>query len=465
MRESNGLFIRRAVRLLVPATLCMVGLYLVGSSDYKEAFGSAPVRLEAQTPYSLAKLSADPSASAPTFAVSRIPVEDTLHPGETLGDVFLGLGLSRGEAATAVNALSKHLDVRRLQAGSSYLATYDGDLDLVAWQIALDDRGKVVVERRGAAWAASVQPFVDRTETRMVRGRLDGSLSESIDRAGGPASLAYRMADVLQWDLDFSRDLRKGDRFQVLFEEVWRDREYHGVGAILALSYDNAGRRVEAFRFGDEGGYYDGDGRPLKKMFLRSPMRFTRVTSKFTHRRFHPVLKRYRPHYGVDYGAPTGTPVRVTASGVVTFAGRNGGAGNMVKVRHPNGYLSAYLHLSGFAKDVRPGKRLGQGDLVGYVGATGLATGPHLDYRVQKNGQWIDPQTLKSVPAQPVSAEQRPRFEAYRDAARTAMTLDTPFVAPGPVARPETGVAIAETERETEIGADGQTFYPVSAGR
>ena len=222
--------------------------------------------------------------------------------------------------------------------------------------------------------------------------------------------LAILMSEVLQWDLDFTRDLRLGDRFRVAFETVYLDGSYESLGGISGLIYDNDGRRLEAYRFGDDGGYYDPEGRPLRKMFLRSPMRYSRVTSRFSHRRFHPVLKSYRPHYGVDYGAPVGTPVRSTAGGRVAFAGWDRGGGNTVKVRHPNGYLTAYLHLSRFAKGITPGRRVGQGEVIGYVGSTGLASGPHLDYRVQRSGRWIDPLSLKSEPAEPVPEEQLPAF-------------------------------------------------------
>lgn len=159
----------------------------------------------------------------------------------------------------------------------------------------------------------------------------------------------------------------------------------------------------------------------MRKMFLRSPLRYSRVTSRFSNRRFHPILKRYRPHHGVDYGAPAGTPARVTANGTVRFAGWDGGGGKTVKVRHPNGYLTAYLHLSRFGPGVRSGRRVSQGDIIGYVGSTGLATASHLDYRVQRNGRWIDPLSLRSIPADPVPTDKLPEFLAWRDRLRQSL--------------------------------------------
>jgi murein DD-endopeptidase MepM/ murein hydrolase activator NlpD len=233
--------------------------------------------------------------------------------------------------------------------------------------------------------------------------------------------VAYAMADVLQWDLDFNRDLRLGDRFELLYEEIFLDGKFYQVGSILTLTYENGGKLLEAYRFGEDNGYYDSEGRPLQKLFLRSPLRFSRITSRFTGRRFHPVLKTYRPHYGVDYGAPTGTPVRVTANGVVRFAGWDRGGGKTIKVRHPNGYLTAYLHLSRFASGIGVGRRVSQGEVIGYVGSTGLATGPHLDYRIQRDGKWINPLTLDNKPAEPIPAEQLPEFLAWRDELRVAL--------------------------------------------
>jgi murein DD-endopeptidase MepM/ murein hydrolase activator NlpD len=261
------------------------------------------------------------------------------------------------------------------------------------------------------------------------------------------------MADVLQWDIDFTRDLQPGDTFEVVYDEVRIEAEVEGVGAVHALAYESRGRRLEAYRFGDSGGYYDAEGRPLRKMFLRSPMRYSQITSRFSHRRFHPVLKQYRPHYGVDYGAPVGTPVRVTANGVVTSAGWDRGGGKVVKVRHAQGYLTAYLHLSRFASGIGSGARVKQGDIVGYVGATGLATGPHLDYRVQHNGRWIDPLSLKSVRDEPIPVGQLAAFHSYRDAVRAAFATGTlPRQAPS-LGAGTTALAVTDAAPQPPVAA------------
>jgi murein DD-endopeptidase MepM/ murein hydrolase activator NlpD len=351
----------------------------------------------------------------------ELPLEVGFRRGETLGGVLGDLGLQPAAAQQMIEELASHIDVRRLRPQDRYAALTDDDGELRALHIVVDGKGKAVATRTGDGWQSTWSDFTEVAEVEVVRGVLEGSLEASIRRAGGESVVAYVMADVLQWDLDFNRDLRVGDRFAVLYEKIFLDGEFHRIGEVLALRYGNQDRMLEAYQFGVDRGHYDGDGRPLQKLFLRSPLRYSRVTSGFSSRRFHPVLKSYRPHYGVDYGAPVGTPVRVTGNGVVRFAGWDRGGGKTVKVRHPNGYLTAYLHLSRFADGVRAGARVAQGEVIGYVGSTGLSTGPHLDYRMQKGGRWINPQAFKSEPAPPIPEDLLSAFMAARDSYREAL--------------------------------------------
>jgi murein DD-endopeptidase MepM/ murein hydrolase activator NlpD len=355
---------------------------------------------------------------------AAVPQPFSLRWGQTLGGLLQELGLDASEAYAAAASLSDHVDPRKIRAGEAGVAYFDPQGDLASLRLEVTGKGRADLARRGPRWESSWRDFVRETRVRQVSGELSSFLEGDVVRAGGRPQLAYGMSEVLQWDLDFNRDLRLGDRFQALYEEIYLDAEFYDLGRILALVYENRGRRLEAYRYGD--GYYDAEGRPLRKMFLRSPLRFTRITSRFSNRRFHPILKVNRPHYGVDYGAPRGTPARVTAGGVVIFAGTSGGSGKMVKVRHPNGYLTAYLHLSGYGPGVRSGKRVAQGDTIGYVGATGLATAPHLDYRVQKDGRWIDPLKLKSLPAEPIPAGEMADFVAARDRLRGELAAGRP---------------------------------------
>ncbi len=408
-----------AVLLIVTA----VGLGVV--TRQIEAWVRLPPLAVAAPSYGAFLASKAPSGEAALdFGSVRVPRPIRLRRSQTLGGLLAEQGLDPVQVHALVAAVEGHLEVRKLHPGEIGLAYFDRDGELSSLRLDVGREGWVEVVRDGAGWASSRHLFTRTVEIRRIEGELEKMLIDDILRAGGRQMVAYEMSDVLQWDLDFNRDLRSGDRFQVLYEEIYLDGELAGLGEIRALIYENRGRRFEAYRFGEHG-YYDAAGRPLQKMFLRSPLPFTRVTSRFSHRRFHPILKVHRPHYGVDYGAPRGTRVRVTANGVVTFAGTSGGAGKMVKVRHPNGYQTSYLHLSRFAQGIRRGKAVTQGDVIGYVGSTGLSTAPHLDYRVQQNGRWLDPLRLKSDPVEPIPQHQMARFVARRDALQAGLDSGT----------------------------------------
>lgn len=363
-----------------------------------------------------------PAAASSEIEAPQPTATATLAAGETLSGLLTELGIDRGEVASIASAASAHLDPRRLSPGLRAAVFRQGGAPANRVEFALAGRGDLRLDRRGETWVPTWRAYDRETRLRVVRGTVEGAFESAVERAGAEASLAYAIAEVLQWDIDFTRDLHVGDRFAALYEEIYLEGEYAGLGRIRAVSFLQGARHLEAFRYGEDGGFYDAEGRPLEKMFLRSPLPYSRVTSRFSSRRFHPVLKTHRPHYGVDYGAPVGTPVRVTASGTVVSAGWDGGGGKTVKVRHANGYLTGYLHLARFAAGVRSGSRVSQGDIVGYVGATGLATGPHLDYRVQRDGRWIDPQSLASVPAQPLSTLELSDYRLARDTMRESLT-------------------------------------------
>ncbi len=408
-------------RILLVIVLVAVAAGLAIVTRRIEAWSRLPPPVSATPSYGAFLASGAPSGE-PVIDIdrARVPRPIRLRRGQALGDLLTEQGLDRAQVHALAEALEGHLGVRRLQAGEIGFAYFDQGARLTSLRLDAGRDGWVELVRDGTGWAGSMHRFARAVRVRRIEGELEGLLVEDVMRAGGRQRLAYEMAEVLQWDSDFNRDLRTGDRFQVLYEEVYFDGEYAGIGEILAQVYINRGRRFEAYRFGERG-YYDAAGRPLQKMFLRSPLPFTRVTSRFSHRRFHPILKVHRPHYGVDYGAPRGTAVRVTAGGTVIFAGRNGGAGKMVKVRHPNGFQTSYLHLSGFARGIRRGMAVTQGQVIGYVGSTGMSTAPHLDYRVRKDGRWLDPLRLKNEPAEPVPEHQLGRFIAQRDVYVTAL--------------------------------------------
>lgn len=356
----------------------------------------------------------------PADGALAVPEVVTLERGQTVGDLLTRLGFEDAGHGDLLAVMDQHLELRRMKPGVSLVARHDRDGGLAELVVVEPGKGETVLARAASSeWSASRHDYRRVAVPRVVSGQLESTLGEAMVAGGAPLAVTFALAEVLQWDLDFTRDLRRGDRFEVVYEEQLLEGRSSGVGRILAVQYENRGRTIEAYHFGDDG-YYDGEGRPLRKRFLRSPLKFTRVSSGFSSSRLHPVLKVRRPHYGVDYAAPVGTPVRVTANGVVSSVGWDRGGGRTVKVRHGKDYETAYLHLSRYAEGLRAGQRVSQGEVVGFVGSSGLATGPHLDYRVRLRGKWIDPMTLGSEPAEPLSADRREAFVAVRNAFRAA---------------------------------------------
>ena len=314
------------------------------------------------------------------------------------------------------DVLVDEIDPKRLFPGTEFRGTLTPSGALERLEVIFDSRNEVHLEAsvQGILVARVERPIV--SEVLRLEGEVESSLFGAMDSAGGDPELAVQIAQIYQWDIDFLRDIRKGDTFIVVADRQTVDGEFYGWGTVFATRFINDGRTLDAVVYPDDSGrlgYYDLEGQPLRKQFLRSPLKFSRVTSRFSMSRFHPVLRRRMPHYGVDYGAPTGTPVHVTADGTVTLAARNGGGGNMVTVRHTNGYVTNYLHLSRYGKGIRRGTRVSQGQVIGYVGSTGLSTGPHLDYRVTLNGKWINPLAISSPAVKPLSEDRLQRFLAH----------------------------------------------------
>ena len=314
------------------------------------------------------------------------------------------------------DVLVDEIDPKRLFPGTEFRGTLTPSGALESLGVIFDSRNEVHLEAslQGILVARVERPIV--SEVLRLEGEVESSLFGAMDSAGGDPELAVQIAQIYQWDIDFLRDIRKGDTFIVVADRQTVDGEFYGWGTVFATRFINDGRTLDAVVYPDDSGrlgYYDLEGQPLRKQFLRSPLKFSRVTSRFSMSRFHPVLRRRMPHYGVDYGAPTGTPVHVTADGTVTLAARNGGGGNMVTVRHTNGYVTNYLHLSRYGKGIRRGTRVSQGQVIGYVGSTGLSTGPHLDYRVTLNGKWINPLAISSPAVKPLSEDRLQRFLAH----------------------------------------------------
>jgi murein DD-endopeptidase MepM/ murein hydrolase activator NlpD len=250
-----------------------------------------------------------------------------------------------------------------------------------------------------------------------VRGSIRTSLFEAMDRAGENDALTQAFAELFAWDIDFAHELQPGDSFRVVVEKVYRDRRFVQYGRILAAEYRQHDDRHAAYFFpwpDARGDYFTAEGRAVRAAFLRSPISYTRISSGFSGARLHPVLKRVRPHLGVDFAAPEGTPVWAPADGVVVEKGRDGESGNRITLRHGGSYETSYLHLSRFASGLKVGDRVRQKEVIGYVGSTGLATGPHLDYRVRRAGTWVNPVTEAFPRAERLPEQYAARFAEYR---------------------------------------------------
>ncbi|ODU42820.1 MAG: peptidase [Thiobacillus sp. SCN 63-374] len=377
------------------------------------AFGLAPDTTTTDiTPQTITEAIALPAlaGAANTGTFER---ETVIQSGDTVASA-LGrlkiddLEIQRLLATDAVRQLATSI-----RSGKRIQATTTPDGQLLSIRFERHDGPALTVLRQGDSYVA--QDSSDQIETRVVMrsGHIVSSLYGATDSAGIPDKIADKMAETFSTSLDFREDLRRGDTFSVIYTVNYRNGEPVSTGELLAAEFVNAGKVHRAVLYRDPAGhesYYTPEGESLKKGFLRSPLEFSRVTSNFSSSRMHPVLGYARAHTGVDFGAPTGTRVKATGDATVEFAGRKGGYGNLVILRHQNGYETYYGHLSAFAPGIRPGHAVSQGDVIAYVGATGIATGPHLHYEVRIAGKPYNPLSVKLPGSPPLAAAQHARF-------------------------------------------------------
>jgi murein DD-endopeptidase MepM/ murein hydrolase activator NlpD len=374
----------------------------VPATSTNPALTSPPLRYDELSP-------ASGAASLPEHSV-MLTVED----GDTLDSVLLAGGLDRQWSARLNAQFGKVLDLRRLRPGNILRFHYDAAHEVDSVEMKVTGWGEVDAVRGPNGFDVTTREALPSEVETTVAASIDSSLYEALRNAGQSPQLVQQLVDVFQWDIDFFA-LRRGDTFSLVVKKKYSGDDAVGYGAIVAATFTHDGETFEAFRdesTGGPAGYYSRSGTPLRKQFLRAPLQFSRITSGFSNHRFHPLLHLFRPHHGVDYGAPTGTPVMTTADGTVIEARYNRGEGNFIRIRHSARIETSYLHLSRFAKTIRPGAKVTQGDVIGYVGMTGLATGPHLDYRISDNGTWLDPMKLKSITPDPLRGESLRQFRA-----------------------------------------------------
>ena len=344
-------------------------------------------------------------------------VEGKVAKSDTLGRILKKSGLAAEEANEVIRALAPVMDFKAIRAGQAFKIERGADgrvksFELVASKIQTvratrDADGKLV----GKADAAAT-----KTEVKTIGGRIDSSLYAALKASGETAALVDFFVDVFAYDLDFYNDTHAGDTFRVVVEKEYKDQEFLRYKRILAAEYKGRAGTFRTFYFaadeGKPGGYYDAEGKSSEKTLLKTPLKFHRITSGFDRKRMHPVLHTVSAHLGIDYAAPTGTPVWAAAAGVVTYrAFQNMGAGNLVIIKHDGGYETAYMHLSKFA-DIKVGQRIAAKTVIGYVGSTGLSTGPHLHFGVKQHGAWIDPAKLTPIRSSGVPARD---VDAFRD--------------------------------------------------
>lgn len=357
-----------------------------------------------------------------------VVVTDSLRSGQTLGQIFGTHGFNGVEIDRLVRLIREYENPRRFQPGTLvHLAMRPDELpSRVSLNLDLDRTLHLFTSDEGAGWTARLDSVPVYADTAVVGGLVQSNLynaemvgdGERLSRADAH-DLVYRLSQVFGWQVDFYRDIRPGDAYRVAIErQVRPDGTVRSI-RLLAAEYVNAGRSMKAVRFQeteeDQIEYFDADGEALRSQFLRAPLDLVRITSGFNTRRFHPVLRQRRPHLGTDYGARPGTPVRATGAGVVTRSNWWGGYGRVVEIRHANQIRTRYAHLQGFARGIRPGVRVEQGQTIGYVGSSGLATGPHLHYEFLRHGRHVNPARLNLPRAEPVGEEHRERFYQVRD--------------------------------------------------
>jgi murein DD-endopeptidase MepM/ murein hydrolase activator NlpD len=393
------------------------------------AFAVAPDSLPESLPGEAVKEQLTPTfAAIDSTAYGEFLREERVQKNDTIASLIYRLGISDAGLAEFIRSNPEAAaTARQLRPGQLVSAYTEGDGQFKRLYFPLSARDVLLaIEKTGKVFSAREEVAAMDRHVVIRAGEIRSSLFGATDAAGIPDPVATQLAEVFGGVIDFHRDLRKGDRFAVTYEMLRVRGQLVRSGRILAAEFINAGKQFQAiWHAGADGtgSYYDADGKSLRKAFLRSPIEFSRVTSGFTSNRFHPVLNQWRAHRGVDYGAPIGTRIRATGDGTVEFAGRQGGYGNLVVIRHRGSYSTAYGHLNGFTKGLHRGSRVSQGDVIGFVGQTGLASGPHLHYEFRINDQQVNPLAVVLPESPPLDQQSLAAFRPIATAAISRLAL------------------------------------------
>lgn len=344
---------------------------------------------------------------------SMLVKKDEIQPGQNLSLILSNYGV-KADVIDQISRISREVfDVRTMKAGNPYtlLCHRDSAETPVYFVYEASKTNYVVFVLQDSVHVHKGEKEVE-TRRRLLSGTIETSLWNAMAGQHGNPLLSLDLSEIFAWTIDFYA-IQKGDAFKVLYDELYVDSTSVGNGSIHAARFIHNGRVYNAFPYEQEGKieFFNEEGENLRRAFLKAPLRFSRISSRFSNSRLHPILRIRRPHHGVDYAAPIGTPVQTIGDGTVISAGYSGGAGHMVKIRHNSNYASSYLHLSKYGTGIKSGARVSQGQVIGYVGSTGLSTGAHLDFRVYKNGTAIDPLSMESPPAEPVKPENMEAFK------------------------------------------------------
>ena len=390
------------------------------------AFGTAPDTVFSFVPTRTVVESLDVSRTAqPADGNQVFWREDRFGRGDTVSDLLGRLGVSDEEARAFLLRVKPGRSLQMLRPGTTVQARTAEDGTLLALRY-ITDKGRLIgFDKQGTEFKAVEQQLALKAQQQMKSGDIRSSLFAATDAAGLSDNVATQLADIFAGDIDFHRDLRRGDKFTVIYEMFYHEGRAIKSGRLLAAEFVNQGKSYRAVWFQDaegKGGYYTPEGKNLRKAFLRSPLEFSRISSGFA-MRFHPILQQWRAHKGIDYAAPIGTHVKATADGTVEAIGRQGGYGNFITLKHHGGFSTSYAHLNSFARGMRKGARVQQGEVIGHVGKTGWATGPHLHYEFRVNNEVRNPLTIALPAALPVPAQQLAAFSKVSEPLAAELNL------------------------------------------
>lgn len=399
--------------------ILILSLYFVLNFLPKETQASKHVKIESENPPNTDRV-------LPPLIVNK----EVISKGKTLSDILAKYDFSPADIHNLREDIKPVYDLAKLRAGRELRLFAFENGHIISMEYDINKENYLYIELGNEENFAELRRWPYETKTKLIWGVIEDYLIATILDQGENATLAITLEEIFSWDVDFRMDLQPGDEFKIIFEKKYINGEFSGYGNILAAEFTNQGKTYEAFRFtysdSQKSDYFNYGGASLRKEFLKSPLKSARITSRFSLRRFHPVRRVYRPHYGVDYGAPVGTRVYATGDGVITFAGWSGASGRMLRIRHAKGYQTMYLHLRRFAPGIKKGVRVESGQYIAQVGASGEVNGPHLDYRIKHYNKYINPLAARFDPVEPLRPESMTEFQTQADYYRLA--FDAPLL-------------------------------------